>query len=47
MKPNYCDIIGTVLYDANLYKINFLENKRNISKKRGISSFFSWLDQYI
>ena len=47
MKPNYCDIIGTVLYDANLYRINFLENKRNISKKPRISSFFSWLDQYI
>ena len=41
MKPNYCDIIGTVLYDANLYKINFLENKRNISKNVEFLAFLA------
>ncbi len=46
-KPNFCDIIGSVLYDPNLFKINFLANQSKTSKKRGISSFFSWLDQYI
>ena len=46
-KPNYCDIIGSILYDQNLFKIDFLANQSKTSKKRGISSFFTWLDQYI
>ncbi len=46
-KPNYCDIIGSILYDQNLFKIDFLANQSKKSKKRGISSFFTWLDQYI
>ncbi len=46
-KPNYCDIVGSVLYDEDLFKIDFLSNKSKTSKKRGISSFFAWLDQYI
>ncbi len=46
-KPNFCDIIGSILYDQNLFKIDFLKNQSKTSKKRGISSFFSWLDQYI
>ncbi len=46
-KPNYCDIIGSILYDENLFKIGFLTNLSKNSKKRGISSFFTWLDQYI
>ncbi len=46
-KPYFCDIIGSVLYDQNLFKIDFLPNQSKNSKKRGISSFFSWLDQYI
>ena len=46
-KPNFCDIIGSILYDQDLFKIDFLVNQAKNSKKRGISSFFSWLDQYI
>ena len=46
-KPNYCDIIGSVLYDQDLFKVDFLINKSKNLKKRGISSFFTWLDQYI
>ena len=46
-KPSFCDIIGSVLYDKNIFKLDFLEKSSNSSKKRGISSFFAWLDQYI
>ena len=46
-KPNYCDVIGSILYDPNFHKINFLEKQSNTLKKRGITGFFSWLDQYI
>ncbi len=46
-KPNFCDIIGSVLYDQDLFKINFLANNSKNLKKPGIASFFTWLDQYI
>ncbi len=46
-KPNFCDIIGSILYEQNLFKIDFLANQSKNTKKRGISGFFSWLDQYI
>ncbi len=46
-KPNFCDIIGSVLYDQNVFKVDFITNKLKTSKKPGISSFFTWLDQYI
>ena len=46
-KPNFCDIIGSILYNQDLFKIDFLANQSKNSKKRGISSFFTWLDQYI
>ena len=46
-KPNYCDIVGSILYDENLFKISFLRNQSKNPKKQGISSFFTWLDQYI
>ncbi len=46
-RPNFCDIIGSILYDQDLFKIAFLVNQSKNSKKRGISSFFTWLDQYI
>ena len=46
-KPNFCDIIGTILYDRDLFKIDFLANRSKTLKKGGISSFFTWLDQYI
>ena len=46
-KPNFCDIIGSILYDESSFKINFLANQSKNSKKQGILGFFSWLDQYI
>ncbi len=46
-KPNFCDIIGSILYNQDLFKIDFLANQSKNSKKRGIPGFFSWLDQYI
>ena len=46
-KPNFCDIIGSILYDRDLFKIDFLANRSKNLKKRGISGFFTWLDQYI
>ena len=46
-KPNFCDIIGSILYDQKLFKIDFLAKQSKTTKKRGFSSFFSWLDQYI
>ena len=46
-KPNFCDIFGSILYDKDLFKIDFLVNQSKNSKKPGISSFFTWLDQYI
>ena len=46
-KPNFCDIIGSILYDQDLFKIDFLANHLKSSKKPGILSFFTWLDQYI
>ncbi len=46
-KPNFSDIVGSILYDPAFYKINFLEKHSNLKKKHGISGFFTWLDQYI
>ncbi len=46
-KPNFCDVIGSIIYDPKYYKVNFLEKRQNTGKKNGISGFFSWLDQYI
>ncbi len=46
-KPNYCDVIGSILYDQNNYKIDFLKKQPKSIKKQGISRFFAWLDQYI
>ncbi len=47
IKPNFSDVIGTILFrraDFNDYSSN-ISNK--IKKKAGISTFFTWLDQYI
>ncbi len=46
-KPNFCDIIGSILYEQDLFKIDFLAKQSKTTKKRGLSGFFSWLDQYI
>ncbi len=46
-KPHFCDVIGSIIYDPNLFKINFLENQSISKKNQGISGFFAWLDQYI
>ncbi len=46
-RSNFCDILGTILYDEKHYKLNFLTKASNLRKNNGISGFFSWLDQYI
>ena len=46
-RASFCDVIGTILYDPNLFRVDFLYNQSNSKKKHGISSFFTWLDQYI
>ena len=46
-RSNFCDILGTILYDENIYKLNFSAKGHNLRKNTGISGFFSWLDQYI
>ena len=46
-KPNFCDVIGSILYDQSIHKVDFLYKQSNSKKKHGFSSFFSWLDQYI
>ena len=45
--PNYCAVIGSILFDPAIFKVNFLEKHKNSRKKQGISGFFNWLDQYI
>ena len=45
--PSFCDVIGTVIYDKGLYKVNFLDKSTNSKKNQGIKGFFTWLDQYI
>ncbi len=45
--PSFCDVIGTVIYDKELYKVNFLDKSTNSKKNQGIKGFFTWLDQYI
>ena len=47
LKPNFTDVIGTVLYDPSDFSINFLKKDEKNKKKPGFSSFFAWLDQYI
>lgn len=46
-RPNYCDILGSVIFDQNLFDLNLLQKRAKSQKKPGISSFFTWLDQYI
>tara|TARA_A100001011_G_scaffold386365_1_gene462052 strand:+ start:199 stop:1419 length:1221 start_codon:yes stop_codon:yes gene_type:complete len=46
-KPNFCDVVGSVLYDEKFYNIEFLKKQSNTKKKPRFSSFFTWLDQYI
>ncbi len=46
-RPNFCDVLGSILYDPHLFKIDFLKKHSNSKKKQGISGFFTWLDQYI
>ena len=45
--PSFCDVIGTIIYDPQKFKINFLKNNYKNAKKPTFSGFFSWLDQYI
>ncbi len=46
-KPNFSDVIGTIIFDIHDFKVNFLTKSTKINKKQGISGFFAWLDQYI
>ncbi len=46
-KPNFCDVIGSIMYDQTLHKNNFLEKQVKSKKNQGITGFFTWLDQYI
>ena len=46
-RPSYCDVMGTIMYDPNIFKVRFLEKRANSKKTTGISGFFAWLDQYI
>jgi len=46
-KPNFSDLLGTIIYDNNDFIVNDLKSKSNLIKKTRISGFFSWLDQYI
>ena len=39
-KPNFSDVIGTVLYDKNIHKIDFFEKKTKFRKKHWNSWFF-------
>ena len=38
-KPNFSDVIGTVLYDKNIHKIDFIEKKQNLEKKQEFRVF--------
>ncbi len=46
-KPNFSDLLGSIIFDINDFIVKDLRNKSNIVKKSRISGFFSWLDQYI
>lgn len=46
-KPGFSDVIGSIAYNPNLYEIDFLKKSEKNKKNLGISTFFSWLDQYI
>ena len=40
-KPNFCDIIGSILYDQDLFKIDFLSKSiKKIKKTRNFKLFF-------
>ena len=46
-KAMYSDIIGTILFESDQIKENYLDKTDKKRKKASISGFFSWLDQYI
>ena len=39
-KPDFCDIIGTILYDENLHKIKFSEKQSNLRKNEEFQAFY-------
>ena len=45
--PATSDIIGTILFDVEQYRLKFLNNSKKNRKFQGFQGFFSWLDQYI
>ena len=46
-KAIYSDIIGTILFESDQIRENYLDKTDKKRKKASISGFFSWLDQYI
>ena len=45
--PKFSQTIGSILFKAEDYEIQFLKNKKKIQKNAIFSHFSSWLDKYI
>jgi len=45
--PQFSQTIGSILYEANKYEVNFMKKSQKKVKNTLIGRFSSWLDQYI
>ena len=45
--PQFSQTIGSILYEADKYEVNFLKKSQKKQKNTLIGRFSSWLDQYI
>ena len=45
--PQFSQTIGSILYKADEYEVNFLKKSQKMTKNTLIGRFSSWLDQYI
>jgi cell division protein FtsA len=45
--PQFSQTIGSILYNADEYEVNFLKKSQKMTKNTLIGRFSSWLDQYI
>jgi len=45
--PEFSQTIGSILYEADKYEVNFIKKHQKIKKNTIIGRFSSWLDQYI
>jgi cell division protein FtsA len=45
--PQFSQTIGSILYEADKYEVNFLKKSQKMTKNTLIGRFSSWLDQYI